>query len=191
MAINRCCGPNFSQKFKSLCPLWNTILAGFWINVLHLNLYRPLTSTIWVSTEPFCFLSVTTQISIPQCHHYPNIDVIHPLKHMLDLLDVVIEAEVILYTYWPMCNNSVRFKDDLGHIFSWQRGKRKTSRGCFSQKISWEPRSYSRTRCLSLDVETQTLGLGLWFKIIIFNDYVKVVGPSETPDTTLKLPRAQ
>lgn len=68
--------------------------------------------------------------------------------------------------------------------------------GCFSQKMTSEPRSYNRTRCFSLYVESQTLGSGLWFnEIIIFKkihcDHVKVIGPSETPDTTLKLLHAQ
>lgn len=62
--------------------------------------------------------------------------------------------------------------------------------------MSREPGSYSRARCFSLHEETQTLGSGLWFNKNshiqnIHCDHVKVVGPSETPGTTLKLLHAQ
>lgn len=92
----------------------------------------------------------------------------------------------MVYAYWHMCRSSA---DVLGHIYSWHRGSEKAFWGCFTQKMVWEPNSFSGTRCFSLYVHTQTLGSGS--EIIIFKnihcDHVKVAGPSETPDTTLKL----
>lgn len=85
-----------------------------------------------------------------------------------------IDAEVMPYTgswAWIL----LRFRDVLGHIYSWHGGKGEAFWVYFSQKISQEPRSYSRTRCFSLYVETQNLGSGLWFtEIIIFKIYTVI-----------------
>lgn len=72
----------------------------------------------------------------------------------------------------------LRFRDDLSHIFSWRGGEGEAFWGCWSQKTSQEPSSYSRTRCLSWYVET--LGSGLRFnEIIIFKIYRVITSRSQ------------